>query len=497
MFVRSHYIQLVATAAVLVLPLATFLALALPEYLAWSSLLVWWCKPIWERAQLFMLSRSLFEDRPSIRQTLRALAGYGFRDWLPALTIRRVSLMRSFDMPVAVLEGSQGLERAARLGVLHRGGFPSAAAALTVLLVHLEFGLVLGILLLAQILTPEGVDWNVFSWVFGFEGEETWAGQVFVFYATVIAILLVAPFYVVGGFSLYLHRRTELEAWDLELAFRRLASRICATRPTQSSVSRVSGMMLSGVFLGALASAPMESVATELTPVESHKSIEAILEGDAFHRIDTIRLPRSLLEWEFERDAETAAEYPIWLIELTDRLGSLVGGGAEVFLVALGLGCVGWLVIRVAQHRGVFSGRPDAERLRQIAPTELFGLQVTEESLPADLVAEALESARAQDGRSALGLLYRGALVRLGFIYGLELSGGVTERECLDAARPLMSGEAAAYFDRLTATWLRCAYGHIEPDADRLEGLCLDWSQWFEVPDVPGDGRGEGLLREP
>ena len=41
-----------------------------------------------------------------------------------------------------------------------------------------------------------------------------------------IAMSIVEPFHVAAGFSLYLNRRTELEAWDLELAFRRLRERL-------------------------------------------------------------------------------------------------------------------------------------------------------------------------------------------------------------------------------------------------------------------------------
>jgi hypothetical protein len=37
---------------------------------------------------------------------------------------------------------------------------------------------------------------------------------------------------VAAGFTLYLNRRTELEAWDLELAFRHLQERLAALRRT-------------------------------------------------------------------------------------------------------------------------------------------------------------------------------------------------------------------------------------------------------------------------
>jgi len=39
------------------------------------------------------------------------------------------------------------------------------------------------------------------------------------------AVLILEPFYVAAGFGMYLNRRAELEAWDIEQEFRRAFSR--------------------------------------------------------------------------------------------------------------------------------------------------------------------------------------------------------------------------------------------------------------------------------
>ena len=39
--------------------------------------------------------------------------------------------------------------------------------------------------------------------------------------AYAVSVAVVEPFYVAAGFGLYLNRRVELEAWDLEQEFRR------------------------------------------------------------------------------------------------------------------------------------------------------------------------------------------------------------------------------------------------------------------------------------
>jgi hypothetical protein len=38
--------------------------------------------------------------------------------------------------------------------------------------------------------------------------------------------LLIEPFYIAANFGLYINRRTQLEAWDIELSFRKMAARL-------------------------------------------------------------------------------------------------------------------------------------------------------------------------------------------------------------------------------------------------------------------------------
>src|SRR5690606_7820666 len=43
--------------------------------------------------------------------------------------------------------------------------------------------------------------------------------------ATALVIFFLEPFYVASGFAMYLSRRAELEAWDIEQEFRRAFTR--------------------------------------------------------------------------------------------------------------------------------------------------------------------------------------------------------------------------------------------------------------------------------
>ena len=47
-----------------------------------------------------------------------------------------------------------------------------------------------------------------------------------------LASVLIGPFYVGAGFGLYLNRRTQMEAWDVEIALRRLRERLLPAAST-------------------------------------------------------------------------------------------------------------------------------------------------------------------------------------------------------------------------------------------------------------------------
>ena len=125
--VKPHYLQLLATTALAVGPLALLLGIAFREQLGWLSLVLWWLKPAWERTILFMLSRALFGDRPGIRETLRSFPRYGLRDLVPTLSYRRLSPTRSFDLPVVVGFGIKTPEAAARIAGVADGAVVGSA----------------------------------------------------------------------------------------------------------------------------------------------------------------------------------------------------------------------------------------------------------------------------------------------------------------------------------------------------------------------------------
>ena len=76
---------------------------------------------------------------------------------------------------------------------------------------------------------PTGSDFEVMAAVFGSGSERVRWVDVLLSLLPILAVTLLEPFYVGGGFALYLNRRVELEGWDLEVAFRKAAARITKT----------------------------------------------------------------------------------------------------------------------------------------------------------------------------------------------------------------------------------------------------------------------------
>ena len=84
-----------------------------------------------------------------------------------------------------------------------------------------EMVLTLGVLAVAMWFTPEDSKGDLMDWLFKSESP---LAQAITDVTYAAAVLLLEPFYVAAGFLMYLNRRVELEAWDIEQEFRRAFS---------------------------------------------------------------------------------------------------------------------------------------------------------------------------------------------------------------------------------------------------------------------------------
>lgn len=190
-------------------------------------LLLWWLKPLYDYALLTVLSRRVFGHTPTLRETLRLLAGSWRHGLFGHLTWRRLSMSRAYLLPVWLLENLPAPQRQARLTLL-RQNYSGKARWLHTVMLHFEAFLMLAAISLLFWFAPEGMSgdlWDIFSG--DSDNRFVYLTQALAYFC---ALSVVEPFYVAAGFTLYLNRRTELEAWDLELAFRRLRERLDSQR---------------------------------------------------------------------------------------------------------------------------------------------------------------------------------------------------------------------------------------------------------------------------
>jgi hypothetical protein len=197
------------------------LCLASFEIATWlPTVALWWLKPWLDRSILFALSRAAFGVRTSPADLWRAQRQVWWSQLLSTLTIRRLSPWRSFTQAVYQLEGLGLRDRGKRVALI-RSGQSGSAALMTSAFSYAEMVLSVALISLPYWFMP-GETPDLLSLI-------TSANENTVELATAIAYALAVgflePFYVAAGFGMYLNRRVELEAWDIEQEFRRAFSR--------------------------------------------------------------------------------------------------------------------------------------------------------------------------------------------------------------------------------------------------------------------------------
>ena len=190
-------------------------AAMLPLGSGWTVLAVIWLKPWLDRSILFVLARAVFGEETRFADVWSARRAVLWQGLVGALTIRRLSPWRSYVQPVLQLEGQRGKarrERVARILGPHRG----AALAMQTAFATIESVLLLGLVSLIPWLVPADDQSPWIALLFDGGSWLTRAGVA----CYLIAVAIVEPFFVGAGFAMYLNRRVELEAWDIEQEFR-------------------------------------------------------------------------------------------------------------------------------------------------------------------------------------------------------------------------------------------------------------------------------------
>ena len=457
-----------------------------------AGVLMWWLKPLFDRIPLYVLSRAVFGHVPPVRETLRAQWSFG-RRWLPAyLTWRRLSPVRAVYLPVDLLEGGAGEEARARRRAL---GSPVYGVASMVLLVfaHFEMALVLGVVFVVVLFAPNDLVqetaarmWNVF------ESQQDWvqfATNVVLWLATSV----LEPFYVGAGFGLYLNRRTEIEAWDIEMVLRRLRQRLGhAAAPL---------LVLCALWFGALSPAHAQDQEPFVDPVPAQQAAPVNVAPASKQRESTLREvfgadivddegwrqsikrayedpavspKRKVTQWVPKNPEQKTPPQPNpFLGRLGEFLASIGEYGlwivAGALVLALLLTAPKWL--RWIRDPARERKRERDEVTREALPEEA--------PLPDDVPAAARRLWQSGRERDALALVYRASVEAMTQRAHVVLVPGATEAHTLRASRQLPTAAEREAFARAVRVWQVAAYAHGLPSREEFEELLGELSQRF------------------
>jgi hypothetical protein len=394
-----------------------------------------------------------------------------------------------------MLEGLHGPRRRVRVSVLQRA-ISSQAFGLIFACSYFEVLVFASAWVLALMFVPQEFlsESARAVWATFFENPPLWAQ------ATANAVLwlstsLIEPFYVGAGFGLYLNRRTQLESWDVELAFRRLADRarqssplvlaallLIATSLPPGTAQAASGKSFTKPAAAATSAEPRSH---KLTPVELFGT-QWQAHDDRFNRAadqayrDPLLSPKQTITQWVPNEKQTQAQpknVPWWLQWLSGALAFVGEYGLWLLAIVL-LGFVLWRAPRWLTWARA--------RIQGDAATSAITEQAIErvEALPDDIPAAVRSLWQAQRPRDALALLYRASVERIAERLGAPFPPGATEAECLRRARKLPRREMETLFTRVVRIWQAAAYAQRLPESSEVDELLRAWSPGF-APESP------------
>lgn len=465
----------------------------------------WLFKPLVERGPLSVLSHGLLGSLPSVKQTLRLMPALLKPQWFATLTWRRFSLTRSFDLPVLQLENLNGRVRSDRLATLHRQG-AGVSIWLTLFCWTVEIALACGVLGLVALLTPSEFD-------FGWEEllvADYWFKEYLLGGVVFLSASLVAPFYVAGGFSLYINRRSHLEAWDVEIQFRRLMNRVQSSATKKGASFTIKSVALMAVLgLGMLNdsstwaadadnnSAPtaVKDEALEFPQSISKKQIQDVLDSDLFHRrVTEEQLDTEWLEswWESlseneDEEIESESEWMKTMLGWIKNLGELSASFAGLVEIGLWALLLALVVIVVWKYNDwiarVLTLSPSKKKAKESTHL-VFGMDISPNSLPDNVLDEAQALAERGQLRLAVSLFYRSVLSQMNdqLIQQLKpaLASSDTEGDCLRKITLVADDGLMAFIESIVGKWQRLAYGHMSLTSAEFDAMCEQWREHFD-----------------
>lgn len=445
-----------------------------------AALLMWWLKPVFDRIPLYVVSRAVFGSAPGVRETLRAQARWGWAPMPHYLSWRRFSPVRSLYLPIDLLEGVDRERLRQRRSVL--GGMAYGnAALLTLVCLHFESALILGCLVAVVMYLPVSYLPDSFQAAWALIGEQPAAWIKLTWNAFLwLAISIVEPFFVGAGFGLYLNRRTQIEAWDVEIAFRKLRARLAAAASPLLLLVLLSSAT-DTVWAQERDASPLPASSTEteerpIPPILPQVFGEQRVDDSRFrkaadqaYRDPLLSGKRTQTTWERKNAKEEKEperrDLPEWLKSIVGIFALLGEWGLWLLVGLLVVVLLATMRYWLPWMRGGF--KRSAVHSVEVETEALL----VPELLPDNVPAAARRLWREGKPRHALALLYRASVESMSARANTVLPPGATEAECLRASRRMPDADDRSLFARMVRVWQYAAYAQRLPAEDEFETL--------------------------
>lgn len=439
-----------------------------------GALLIWWLLPLFDRVPLYVLSRAVFERAPNWRETLHGQRQWRWGGTLASITWRRIDSHRALRLPMELLEGLPPAQRRERWRVLRRP-IGSDASMLAFGCLELSTVLFASVFLFAVLFIPRELmpDWlSDGPLPSGVRHSMAVSGTV----AASVAYLAwsaIEPLHVAAGFALYLNRRTQLEAWDVDLGFRRLRDRwLGAGRVAALLLALLVGAQPAHAWTQQAGDEPVrvEHVFDAPASTEDKRFAEAAAEAYRDPRFGGERKERSwALRKRFEPKQPVVAQGTMPLEGIGNGLA--IGVKGLLVLLLIGLAIVIGLYLYRHARLPVLTPR---ERHEARLQTHLETID-TAEHMPDDLAAATRRLWQGGRHREALALLYRGCVEQLSTALQAELPPDATEADCLRGARRLDDAQRQGRAVAIVRAWQYAAYADRYPRDEEFEQLLTGW----------------------
>jgi predicted lipid-binding transport protein (Tim44 family) len=321
------------------------------------------------------------------------------------------------------------------------------------------------------------------------------------------AMSVIEPFYIAAGFGLYLTRRTQLEAWDIDLAFRCLRRRwetigcialLCASLSALS----VSGLIWPGQCHAAVAKTPADISTSASIPASASTSASSVrveqifnqpatdedkqftaaarwaygdprLGGQGQHREWVLRHPSKVSPEPPKPASSALSSSPSAPTALMKGLAWIAGIGMKLLLLGgllVALGVLVWFVMR----QGWQIRLPASKRRAQIPLAAMQHILVAD-ALPDDLGAAARRLWQGGQQREALAMLYRGCVKQVAADLDAPMPAHATEADCLRQADLLTDDLHRQRAVNIVHAWQYAAYAGRFPDEGEVNTLLTGW----------------------